>query len=66
MAKPSLIELWIVRLGRHKTKERQQKRRSWNDSNGSLHAFFAGTGNDLATENQEKMQAYFSAFSSKI
>ena len=34
---------WIVRLGRHKTKERQQKRRSRNYSNSSLHSFFAGT-----------------------
>ena len=43
------VEQWLnlrwlnIRMGRHETKERQQKRRSWNDSNGSLHAFFAGT-----------------------
>ena len=38
MAKPSLIE------NLHGTsRERQQKRQSQNDSNGSLHAFFAGT-----------------------
>ena len=44
-----LVEQWLnlrwlnIRLGRHETKERQQKRWSRNDSNGSLHAFFAGT-----------------------
>ena len=65
-----LVEQWLnlrwlnIRMGRHETKERQQKRRSRNDSNGSLHAFFAG--NALETKNQEKRRAYVSAFSSKI
>ena len=53
-----LVEQWLnlrwlnIRMGRHETKERQQKRRSRNDSNGSLHAFFAG--NALETKKSRK------------